>query len=108
MVASVQSGTGLKQLNTRMNSTQRGIELAKTLLFLTVITTVGVLMGIAATSVEAAKWNRARCRQNAHFSNFSVDRRGRGNDIQVFYYNDQNADMRHPRRGFGNPYYAPC
>ena len=31
MVASVQSGTGLKQLNTRMNSTQRGIELAKTL-----------------------------------------------------------------------------
>jgi hypothetical protein len=71
---------------------------------LTLLTSAALLMGIAGSSVEAARWNRGISRRGVQYRYSGVHGRGFGNENRQLRRQFNNSGYYGNRNSFGNPY----
>lgn len=74
---------------------------------LTLITSAALLMGIAASSAEAGRWNRGISRRGVQYRYSGVHGRGFGNENRQLRRQFNNYGRYGNRNNFANPYGNP-
>ena len=74
---------------------------------LTLITSAALLMGIAASSAEAGRWNRGISRRGVQYRYIGVHGRGFGNENRQLRRQFNNYGRYGNRNNFANPYGNP-